>query len=71
MLYVYGSEDDGTEMVIDWSDPNLSFEIEGPQFVGGTGRFENATGWCHRYAESLFGGAFIMEGKLSSVGSSK
>lgn len=72
MLYVYGSEDDGTEMVIDWTDPNLSFEILGAQIIGGTGRFENATGeWFSLSSPSIFGGPFTVVGEISSVGSSK
>jgi hypothetical protein len=71
LIYVYGSEDDGTEMVIDWADPNLSFEILGAQIVGGTGRFENATGELVLSSPSIFGGPFTWIGEISSVGSSK
>jgi len=51
--------------------PDFSFEIGPVNFVGGTGHFENAVGWYHLFAESIFGGAFTMEGQISSVGSSK
>jgi hypothetical protein len=70
-LFFSGSIGDGTVMVIDWADPDLSFEILGLTFVGGTGRFENASGWLDLSSESIYGGSSMMEGEISSVGSSK
>lgn len=70
-LFFYGSIGDGTVIVIDWTDPNLSFEILGLTFVGGTGRFENASGRVDLSSESLYGGSAVMKGEISSVGSSK
>jgi hypothetical protein len=52
-LFFSGSIGDGTVMVIDWADPDLSFEILGLTFVGGTGRFENASGWLDLSSEAL------------------
>lgn len=66
-LWVYGTQEDSEVVVY----PDLSFEIIGPSFVGGTGRFENVQGSYHLYAESLMGGDFIILGEMSSVGSSK
>jgi len=72
ILYLYGTEDDGIELVIDWTDPNLSWAILGAKIVGGTGRFDNATGeWFSLSSPSLFGGPFTIVGEISSVGSSK
>lgn len=52
--------------------PDLSFEIGPVDFSGGTGRFENATGWYDLYGENaLGGGAFTLTGEISSVGSSR
>jgi hypothetical protein len=51
---------------------DYSFEIGPVDFVGGTGRFENATGWYRLYgADAIGAGPFTMIGEISSVGSSK
>lgn len=51
---------------------DYSFEIGPADFAGGTGRFENATGWYQLYGEDAIGaGPGIMVGEISSVGSSK
>jgi hypothetical protein len=69
LLYARGSAaDDATVLLV---HPDLSFEIWPAPIVGGTGRFENAEGEYHLYGDHLFGGAFTMEGWISSVGSSK
>ena len=69
LLFAFGSEaDDGTQIIV---HDDMSFEIFPVPFVGGTGRFANATGYYHLYGESLGGGAFTAEGLVSSVGSSK
>ena len=52
--------------------PDYSFEIGPVDFVGGTGRFENATGWYQLHGEDAIGaGPFTLTGEISSVGSSK
>jgi hypothetical protein len=52
--------------------PDFSFEIGPADFAGGTGRFENATGWYQLYGEDAIGaGPGKMVGEISSVGSSK
>ena len=52
--------------------PDLSFEIGPVDLAGGTGRFENATGWYRLYgADAIGAGPFTLTGELSSVGSSK
>lgn len=52
--------------------PDYSFEIGPVSFVGGTGRFKNATGWYQLYGEDAIGaGPFTLTGEISSVGSSK
>jgi hypothetical protein len=62
----------GTEATLTiFSD--FSFEIGPVDFVpGGTGRFENVTGWYQLHAEdAINAGPFTLEGEISSVGSSK
>jgi hypothetical protein len=70
-LFFGGSKESGTVMMIDWTDPDLSFEILGLTITGGTGRFENASGWLALSAESISGGAFTIEGEISTLGSNK
>ena len=51
---------------------DYSFEIGHVAFVGGAGRFENATGWYQLHGEDAIGaGPFTLTGEISSVGSSK
>lgn len=69
LLFTHGSANqDGTGMIV---YPDMTWEIGPVPFVGGTGRFENAMGWYHSSGENPMGGAFAMEGMISSVGSSK
>lgn len=67
VLRVFGER---ATLTVDLTD--FSFEIGPVDFAGGTGRFENATGWYQLYGEdALTGGAFTLVGEISSVGSSK
>jgi len=69
VLLGFGSAaEDGTGLII---YPDLSFELGPVPFIGGTGRFEGASGWYRVVAEHMLGGAFIMEGEISTVGSNK
>ena len=69
LLYSHGSAaGDGTQMVI---HPDLSFAIVSAPLVGGTGRFRDATGSYNLYGDNIAGGAFTLEGWISSVGSSR
>jgi hypothetical protein len=69
LLFAFGSADqDGTGMII---YPDNTWRIGPVPIVGGTGRLENARGWFHTVGENPMGGAFAMEGCISSVGSSK
>jgi len=66
VLVVFG--DEATLSILS----DLSFEIGPVNFVGGTGRFENATGWYQLFGEDAVGaGAFTLTGEISSVGSGK
>ena len=52
--------------------PDYSFEIGPVDLTGGTGRFENATGWYQLWgADAIAAGPFTLTGEISSVGSSK
>ena len=69
ILYAHGTAvGDGTQFIL---HPDMSFEIFPVPFVGGTGRFENATGYYHLYGDDLAGGSFTATGLISSVGSSR
>lgn len=69
ILYAHGTAaDDGTQIVADLDAG--TFEVFPVPFVGGTGRFANATGYYH-LTGTLGGGPFSATGWISSVGSSK
>lgn len=69
ILYAHGTAvDDGIQIVADLDAG--TFEVFPVPFVGGTGRFSNATGYYH-LTGTLGGGPFWATGWISSVGSSK
>jgi hypothetical protein len=69
ILLGFGSAaEDGAGLIL---YPDLSFEVGPVPFVGGTGRFDGATGWYRVKAENMLGGPFTMEGEISTVGSNK
>jgi len=73
LLFAQGTvgDDPPIELVF---DPGVWYMI-GPSLVtGGTGRFQNASGWFMLrgdYSMGPGGGDYIIEGRISSVGSSK
>ncbi len=55
-------------------DPLVSYSIGPSQITGGTGRFENASGWymlTGDYSMGPTGGDFLVKGRISSVGSGR
>lgn len=73
-LYGDGTINDSPPMEVT-IDPGVSFQVGPVLFTGGTGRFENASGWYMLSGDySLFegnGGQFTVKGMVSTVGSSK
>jgi hypothetical protein len=72
ILYTHGTPAaDGTEWIL---APDFdSWEILTVPLVGGTGRFQNVTGWYDLSGNGFASmvGSFTLEGMISSVGSSK
>jgi len=69
-IFMRGSPvQDGTQFI---SYPDGTFELFPYTVTGGTGRFENATGWFHTYGGGALTGSgpIRLVGQISSVGSS-